>query len=491
MKSKYLFPLYIHSFIYFIAAILFSYSLDMSMPDDGLRHIAFASNHDIMKNWGEVFPHSLFSSYDPWYTWHKLLEMMLKIVPYDSIHIVINTFSTFALMLIIDIYLKKFVNYNFGTLSYIIVFVVVYITAYRYLMVRPDLLSGLFVFTALLFRNKFFPVFILTILYAPFYYLFFLYTGSVGLVYIVQKKWKALIGIFSGSLIIGILFLILDFQGYMDTVRYILTDQSLRMGLEVGEGKPIFKILTNINYFILLPLFLGTGFILIYWKYKYFRTNALAIFLVITSILWFNQYRYFNLFLPFITIFLLSVIVNIDKKLFFYKIRKYLILLKRFTSYAQVKPIFYFIAIPYTIVMLSFKFSTISLTETTNEAQFFKNELYNNKTVLLNKIHLDIYRALYYNPTIHFIPSCSVGWFDKTNLKMKDIYIRMQKESGVTEEELSKLINFVKADIYIHYLRNNKQKLNFDKLKQYGIIPYEIYNNRIIFNIKKREKKDG
>ncbi|MEA3497582.1 MAG: hypothetical protein U9R16_00850 [Campylobacterota bacterium] len=491
MKNKQIFPLYIHCIIYFVTALLFSYYLDIGMTDDGLRHISFAANQDIMKNWGEVFPHSLFSNYDPWYLWHKLIELILEVVPYDSIHIFINTLSLFTLMLLLDKYLKSFVKYDFGSLSYIIIFSIVYITAYRYWTVRPDLLSGLFVFSALLFKNRFLPVFILTILYAPFYYLFFLYTGSVGLVYIVLKKWRALSGIFVGSLVVGIGFLVQDYQSYLETVKYILTDQSLRMGLEVGEGKPIFGILAHLNYFILLPLFLGGGFILIFWKYRFFSTNTLATFLVITSILWFNQYRYFHLFMPFITIYLISVIVAINKKLFFYKIRKYLILLKRYTSFSQSKSLFYFIAIPYVIAVIAFKFSTTSLNKKTQEAKFFQNEYYTNKTILLNNLNIDLYKALYYNPTIHFVPSCSIGWFDKTDLAVKDIYIRMQKNSGVTEEELSKLISFVKADIYIHYLKNAKQKLNFDKLKQYGIVPYEIYNNRIIFNIKKREKEDG
>lgn len=491
MNNKLIFPIYIHSFIYLIAAFLFSYYLDMSMLDDGLRHIAFAQNESSMKSWGDVFPNSLFSNYDPWYAWHQLLKFILEVIPYNSIHIFINTLSMFILMILLDKYLKDFVKYNFGSLSYIIVFTIVYLAGYRYWAVRPDLLSGLFVFTILLFKNRFLPVFLLTILYAPFYYLFFIYTGSVGLVYIVQKKWKALFGIFFGSLVVGIYFLFQDYQGYIDTVTYILTDQSLRMGLQVGEGKPILGVLNHLNYFISLPLFLSIMIILIYWKYKYFSSNPLATFLVITSVLWFNQYRYFYLFMPFIIILLISVIVNINKKLFLYKVRKYFILIKRYTSFAQTKPIFYFIAIPYVIAMITFQFSTKSLNANTKEAKFFENERYNNKTILLNSLNLDIYKALYYNPTIHFVPSCSIGWFDKTNPIMKDIYIRMQKNTGVTEDELSKLISFVKADIYIHYLKNSKQKLNFNKLEQYGIVPYEIYNNRIIFNIKKRENKNG
>ncbi len=486
MTNKIIFPLYIHLLIYAIASFLFAYSLGISMPDDGLRHISFAENQNIMKSWGDVFPHSLFSNYDPWYAWHFALQSLLKIVFYDDIHILINTFSLFALMLLIDKYIRDEINYNFYSLIYIVVFSIVFITSYRYLMVRPDLLSGLFIMTALLLRNKFLPIFIITIIYAPFYYLFFIYTSSIGLVYMIQKKWKLFFGVFTGSLTIGIFFLLQDYQGYVDTVIYILNDQTLRMGLGVGEGKPIFSILSNLNYYILLPVFLGGSSLLIYWKYKYFSINPLGTFLVVTSILWFNQHRYFHLFLPFILVYIMAFIMNSDKKLFMFYIRKYSILIKRNFNHSKKVPLFYLIAIPYSIVAFSFVYNTKSSNKVIEEAIFFKNKSFNNKTVLMNNLHLDIYKALYHNPTIKFIPSCSIGWFDNSDVEIKDIYIRMQKDDGISEEELYQLIKYINADIYIHYLKNTKQELNFQKLEQFGIIADKIYHNRIIFKIKKR-----
>lgn len=488
MKTKLIFPLYIDYFIYIISAVLFAYYLDVSMNDDGLRHISFAANSDIMKNWGEVFPNSLFGTYDPWFLWHKLLSFILNFAPYSYVHIVVNGFSFFALMLLLHEYLKRYVDYDLGSLIYIIVFTIIFATSYRYTMVRPDLLSGLFVFTVLLLNNRFLGTFLLTIIYGPFYYLFFLYTGSVGLVFMVQKKWKAFWGTFTGSVLVLLYFLLQDFQGYTSTVINILTDQNLRMGLEVSEGKAIFSIFSNLNYFILLPSFLAVSISLIYYKYEYFSKNTLALFLLITSILWINQYRYFHLFFPFITLYLLSAALNCNKKTLFYDLRKYLVILKRYFSFARNKKLFYLVSIPYAVVMFAIKFDGASKTEELQKGLFFKDRFYSNKIVLINKLDNDIYKGLYYNPTIKFIPSCSIGWFDDKDKGMKDIYIRMMKEKGISEMELAKLIKYTNADIYIHHLRNEKQELDFEKLRQLGIIPYKIYQNFIIFNISKKGK---
>jgi hypothetical protein len=131
--------------------------------------------------------------------------------------------------------------------------------------------------------------------------------------------------------------------------------------------------------------------------------------------------------------------------------------------------------------------NNFSINKEVEEARFFEDKKFNNKTILLNRLHVDVYKGLYVNPTLKFIPSCSIGWFDNSNEEMKDIYIRMIKEKGISEIELKKLIKYVNADIYIHYLNNKKQALNFDKLISLGIEPKMIYHNRIIFKIDKNK----
>lgn len=489
MENKTYFNKYIHYSIYIFSAFLFSYFIDMSMPDDGLRHIAFSAHKDEMGSWGDIFPYSLFSSYDPWFLWHYLLEFILHFVPYSFVHVIVNFLSLFLLLIIIDILARREIKYDFASITYIIVFSIVYLSSYRYLMVRPDLLSGLFVMYALILKNKFFPMFILTLFYGPFYYLFFIYTGAIGLVTMVQKKWNAFFGVFLASVFVLLIHLVYDFEGYLETVKNILMDQKLRMGLEVGEGQAFFSFLGNINYFILLPVFFCIAFYLIYKNYEYFRKNSVVLFLLITSILWLNQVRYFVLLFPLITLFLVSIIINSNKKALFKRIRTYFVFSIKYMSYSKKAMIFYIIAIPYAIVAFSYSFCTKSLNEEIAEAQFFKDKIFINKTILLNNLNTDVYKALYHNPTIKFVPSCSVGWFDDKNKEMKDIYIRMQKKEGISELELKKLIEYVKADFYVHYLRNAKQVLDFDKLKEFGIVPEIIYHNRIIFKIKKEETK--
>lgn len=487
MNKNNLFKTQMHMLIYFLCALSYSVFIDLSALDDGLRHISFAANKDIMQSWGNVYPNSLFAEYDPWFIWHNLLSLIISITSFEKVHFVINFFSFFALMILSHEFIKRYCNFDFSSLLYIIVFILTLITSFRYVMLRPDLLSGLYVMAALLFANRFRYIFILTFLYIPFYYLFFLYTGSMGLVYLIQKKFRAFFGVFLAS-IIGLCFhLLYDFEGYVSTVLNILNDQNLRMGLEVKEGLPIFTFFQGMNYYILLGLFLSFAFILIWYKYEYFKSNSLALFLLITSILWINQYRYYHLFLPLIFIFIFSIIVNMDKKKFFYNLRKYFVLTKQYFNYSKNKKLFYLIAIPYSIFMLSYIISSYSYREVIDKGKYFKSEKFNHKTILSNKMDTDMFKAHYHNPTLKLIPSCSVGWFDNKNPKMKELYIRLQDNTKVIlEEELRALIDYTNSDYYIHYMTNSNQKLNFDKLNSLGIKAIEINQKKILFKIRKK-----
>ncbi|XOB62609.1 hypothetical protein ACMC56_02100 [Campylobacterota bacterium DY0563] len=477
IKIKYL--------IYLFSAFIFAYSINVSMIDDGLRHLSFAYNRDLMKSWGDIFPHSLFTSYDPWFMWHNLLSILIDIFAYSNVHIVVNTLSLFFLLVLIHKHFENESKYDYESVTYIIVFSILYLSYFRYVLVRPDLLSGLYILYMLTLKNKFYLTLFVTIIYGPFYYLFFVYTGIIGLTYMIQKDWKSFLGTFLGSSIVLLIYLYIDKVEYLNTILNILNDQSLRMGLEVSEGAPLFNIFKNINYYILLPIFLLSCTMIIYLKYDYFSKNKVATFLLISSLLWTNQVRYYILFLPLILIFVVTVFLNLNKKILFYRIRKILYLVKKYIAYSKKAFIFYIIAIPYSIFIFSYAFSLDSRDKELDSAKFFKNEEYNNKIILFNSLDIDIYKALYFNPTIKTIPSCSVGWFED-NKEMKDIYIRMQKDDGVSEKELKKLIDFVGADIYIHRLRNDKQVLNFKKLENLGITPVNIYKNRIIFNIKRK-----
>lgn len=471
--------------IYFISALYFSITIDISMPDDGLRHISFAYNTDLMKSWGDVFPYSLFTNYDPWFGWHYLLRSFSSVIPFDSVHIYINVAVLFLLMLLLHRFTKEYVKYKLDSLIYIIVLLIVVLSSYRYVMVRPDLLSGLFIMYALLLKNRFLPMFLLTLIYAPFYYLFFMYTGSIGLVLLVQQRFKSFFGVLSASILALAFFLFHDSKGYIETVKHILTDQELRMGLAVKEGEPIFSIFSYFDYFILLPTFLFGAFFIIYKNYNYFKLNSLATFLIITSILWINQARYYHLFMPIIFVYTLSVFFELNKKRLFYNLRKVQLILKRYFSYSKNKRLFYLIAIPYAIFVLGNIYSVQSVNNKVEKSKVFDNPIYDNKTILSNKMDPDMFGILYYNPKIKTIPSCSIGWFKHENSEIKNLYVKMNGSIGLSEEELNKLIKSVNADFYFHYTNESTEELDFSKLYEYGIIPKTIHQDKIIFEIKK------
>jgi len=484
-KSSFLNKFYV--IIYLISSFLFAYYIDYSMIDDGLRHISFALNQDTMHSWGEVFPNSLFTSYDPWKRWHEFIRLLNYFIEIKYIHIVINFLSLSILMVLIHKFIKEYIVYKLDSLIYLLVLILTLMTSYRYIMVRPDLISGFYIMILLLSkRDNFLIPFILTLFYGPFYYLFFMYTGSMGLVYMLEKKWRSFFGVFIASVLVLGFFLIENMHGYIDTVLNVLNDQNLREGLNVGEGEPIFSFLSSFDYKLLFCIFFFIVSYLLYKYYSYFKNNRLALFLLITSLLWINQFRYFHLFLPIIYVYLLSIIFNTNKKRFFYKLRKSQVILKKYVSYSKNKKLFYFIAIPYTIVICTYYFNQNSVDEVITKNQFFKNQIYNNKIIVSNSMNSEMYSALYYNPSIKVIPSCGLGWFNYNNdSKYKKLYIKMLDSVGLNEEELKDFLITVKADFYFHYFDKSDMVLNFDKLKKIGLIPIEIRKNKIIFKVLK------
>ena len=61
MINNKFFIFYFHYILYLVCAVFFAFSIDISFPDDGLRHIAFAANKNIMISWQNVYPFSLFT----------------------------------------------------------------------------------------------------------------------------------------------------------------------------------------------------------------------------------------------------------------------------------------------------------------------------------------------------------------------------------------------------------------------------------------------
>jgi len=451
------------------------------MSDDGLRHIAFAAHSDVMKSWGDVFPHSLFmKDYDPWFIWHEILRVYLHFFSYSSLHVAINTSSLFLLMILLDALLTKYSKLEFGTLGIIIILSITLLASSRYVNVRPDLLSGIYLMAALLLTKRWVLLFLLTLLYSPSYYLFFLYTGSMGLVYLTLKEHKAFFAVFIASSI-GLFFhLYTGGDNFIKTIIYVLTDQSLRMGLEVNEGIALFDFLKIFNYYVLVLLFAIVISFIVYKNYEYFKKQPLALLLLITSILWITQVRYYFLLLPLMILYFVIEIKPIISNVFSRKIIYYIYKVSHILKLASRQGTFYVIAISYTSFMLGYSMRNDSSYKNLENKEFYKNKMFNNKTVLLSGMTSDIYYGLYQNPSIKFVPSCAIGWFED-NKKIKDIYIRMMKKDGINELELKELLDYVGADYYIHMFGANKQILSLDELKNIGLTPLSIIDNKMLF----------
>ena len=200
--------------------------------------------------------------------------------------------------------------------------------------------------------------------------------------------------------------------------------------------------------------------------------------------LWLAQARYFALLYPLFFLYSLLELKNLLKLLFARKIIYYLYKFFHTLKTAQYKPIFLIPALLYTIVMFGYIMSNYDKQETLEEKAYYKNPAFDNQTILINTFNVDTYYALYTNPSLKIVPSCAIGWF-RGDKEIKDIYIRMMKEDGITEEELNRLIEYVGAKYYIHSLVNTKQALSFVKLKELHIEPILILNNKILFEKKR------
>ncbi len=484
-------PPYLRWMIYAFSALLFSYFAGFSMLDDGMRHIAFAAHPEIMESWADVFPHSLFfREYDPWHVWHSIIALYLEFIPYHSVHTAITATVLFLMMLLIDQLLIKYSDMRLGSVHILLVLAIVILGDDRYITVRPDLLSGLYVMAALLFKERGILLFILTLFYAPSYYLFFLYTGSIGLVYLTLKDAKAFSAVFIASLLGLALHLSLDGTAYLQTVWNLLTDQSLRSGLEVGEGKALFGFLSLFNYYALVLFFGGIITVITYKFYAYFQKQPLALFLLITSILWIIQVRYFLLLRSLMLLYLLIEFRNISNMLLSRRVLYYLFRMWHIIRSASSRPLFYLLAIPYTIAMFAYSMQTNETRskELLQTKGFFSNKKLDNRRFLSNSFNLNTYFALYLNPTLEMIPSCSIGWFEQKSASMKEIYIRMMKPEGIKEEELQQLLAYTRPDYYLHSFRNIQQVLDFKRLKAIGLEPLLILDNQALFKYTMKDR---
>jgi len=479
--------------IYFIAASFSAVGMNFSFSDDGLRHLSFANSKDIMVSWGKVFPHSLFGDYDPWNFWDSFLSFIIKISSFEIAHIIVNIISLFILLVILDkmysLELKKFKN----TIPLILMIFLLH-GFHRYTNLRPDLISGFFIMCAYIISKieiaewkKSGLIIILTILYMPMYYLFFVYTVAIfAYLFLIKDLKNSLIVL--GLTVLGFFYYYFAFgQESLEIVKYVLNDESLRNGLFVGEGTSYFEVfdLIGIKYLMLVYLI-----ILLIAKIKFgnfLTNNKLFTFILTFSLLWIGQMRYYELFVPIFELFIVSLFLNLNS----FKIKKILHFIKiiiifiRKELFATNRNISFIIIFS---LFLAFESGMNghgnSINDNSNKVlaeKEFKNKIYNNKTILFTTLSKEAYYAIYANPSIKEIPSCSIGW-DKGSKKFRDLYKKMLIGT-IKQSELIQFANLSNVDfIFMKIPINKKSVYSFNYFKNSNYKPYKIFENFIIFN---------
>lgn len=467
---------------YALAGLLIATGAGFPLPDDGARHIAFARDGAIMVSWGQVFPHSLFfNDYDPWGAWHKLLRFIGTSTGFHRVHIAVNSIVLFLLMLLLDRLLAAGSKAGLSSLRPIFIILVAGGSA-KILNLRPDSLSCLYAALAIGLGNGFCASALAALLYAPFYYLFFFYTGAIWLCQAITGKYRAAWGTFAGAAL-GLAWHWMD-----GGLRYFQTVANLFKYPEAGdivitEQQPLFSFLEAFNP-ALTGVVLGfTSLILTYRFRKYVTRRPIAALLLITMPLWAGMARYFSLLMPLLKILILQVILDNDWKKPASLVKKAALECKELFGRFKDRAAFGVPAVLVAILVTSANLGQWDRTKELREAAFFSSPDYKGATILFNALPNSMYYALYHNSNIRTVPSCSIGWFEKGDPALNDIYERLVGRKTVSENEISRLARAVGASFYFHMGITPAQPLDFDKMKKAGLIPTGIVGKAVVFKV--------
>ncbi len=464
-------------------------SLGFTMIDDGWRHWAMASNPDEIVSWGRVFHNSLFTDYDPWFMWHQLLGMCGELFGDNNIYWIVNSLSYFLLSLWYYIALTKLSNINKALIIFMAIFLPLLST--RYLNLRPEALSGFFVLYTLLFSSSI-AIFVLSVIYAPFYYVYWFFMGYVGYVKLITKEYKAmlLIGV---ALILGTAFhLYYDADGFIHILKLVLSNDELRGTFSVGESYPTLFPLAIVNKFgsstVLIVLILVS--LLIYALFK--PQNQFLKYTILFLPLMLIQKRFYYILEPI----LLAWIVTFAYKLYFDvldgNINQVILKIKTFlderTLFGNIgvkayHGIFiFFIAIIFLSSYIANKQTSEYVAKEFKYLDFIESEEFQGKKIFLPNMSYDMQLMLYKNPSGSYFPSCALGWVDfDEEFRKKNLNLLMAKD--ISTEDFFHIIKMTDSDFIIITPNAQNKNINLDNanLEENDYIFYKIINGYVIF----------
>lgn len=493
MNQNKLFNSFLIYGLFLISSFFIMRAFGLTMVDDGWRHLAMAFHQEQMKSWGNLFLHSLYEEYDPWFLWHILLNKLSLYVGQNNVPLTLNTFIYFALSSWVYLILNK---HSKLSLWFKIIFAIgIPLLTPRYYNVRPDVLSGLFLLSIVLIQNNKILLALISIVYMPFYYVFWFYFGYVGFIKLALKEYKQLFILISLTLIGFIFHLSYDQEGYMHIMHNVLNNDALTAGYSVGESDTflvpdLFKEVLGSGGLLLFMM--GFSFLcLLVFKPK----NTLLKYLILFIPLILSQYRFYHLLQPLIFVYVIIVSHKISQEIqessFSSVIQKGINIIKQksyFTNLSQ-KSRTTLLAVLIIFFFTSQFIHNIKGYETqhrlTKAAEIFKNESFKGKKIFLSDMGSMMYRAIYFNPTGQYMPNCSLGWVDY-DAHLKKIYFKiLDNDVTLSKNELFEFIKFNNFDYFILVTENStNMEFSHKEINNYGYYFEKIIKGNLVFKRK-------
>jgi|GEM_PF-3503302 len=475
--------------IFFILGYYISSLMGYTMYDDGWRHLAMAFYQDEIGSWGELFIHSLYKDYDPWFIWHNLIRFLASITSNESVHIIINGFIYASLSSWFYIVFKRYSQFNL----YMILFlsIVLPILNYRYFFLRPDVISGLFLLYFMLIQKRYLII-LISLLYIPFYYVFWFYFGYLGILKLFLKKYKDLILLICLCIIGFIFHLSYNMDGFIDITKNVLNNDVLLQGNSVGESKPMFLPLEIKNSlgstFLLITLLAISYLFYIVFKPKDRVLELLILFMPLIIL----QVRFYALLYPLILAYGSILIYKFSTIIYenglTYAINLVINFIKERSYFGDIPKKYIKLLFVITVCgILSFSFiekiiSYKKYQKDIKNLDFILADEFKNKRILFSSMNTSLYISIYKNPTAKYLPSCSLGWVDYKDEDLKNTYFKLLTNKKTIEiDEFSKFLEFNKIDIIIVTYDSNNIVINSKELNEKGYEFYKLYKNNIIF----------
>lgn len=434
----------------FIASIIYLYALYLGFTpiDDGIRHLIYNSLH---RSWGELYPYTFFKdfSFDPWGLWDSMLHFLTGDVVIgetaqanlDRAVFIVN-FTALSFIGIWSLLMMK-TEKGFPTYTYVVFPILIAMFSYRYINVRPDLLSGLYIMAiVLLSTQKRHPAYLLLAgaIYSPMYYVSWFYVGNLFVMFLILQQFRYAIYTLLGGAIGVLYFLSVGGNDYIELTQYILKFSSMReeMKIFVEENTSVIGLLNVLRYTLgasIVTLTLMSGSLYLLFKNRnYLRTTPIMAVMIMFLPYFLAQSRFFYLLLP---LYIVGAIIFLNRAFKWYY----------FDDKNSYMIIFTAIALAYYSVYTISEYKQI-IKETKDDADYFKTFIKKHEPYIINSSLSNIsYIPIYTIKGAKNFPSFSIESYTK-DISAKGLYSRFLRHK-LNKKEQCDFVSGLGGDYYI------------------------------------------